>query len=69
MVRAQGRSWPDRDAKNRFMSLGLDCASGELGARLGGQRRAWAAGEVDVQGVAHFDSDAEKDRLDIKLRS
>ena len=32
-------------------------------------RRAWAAGEVDVQGVAHFDSDAEKDRLDIKLRS
>lgn len=59
MVRAQVKSWPERDAKNKFMSLGIAYASvGELGAGLGGQRRGWAVGKVDVQEVTHFDSDA-----------
>ena len=59
MVSAQVKSWPERDAKNKFISLGIAYASGgELGAGLGGQGRGWAVGEADVQEVTHFDSDA-----------
>ena len=55
-MRAEVKSWPERDAENKLISLGLASSSGEeLGTGLGGQRRVWAAGGDDV---THFDSDA-----------